>query len=113
MGFDPAHPCANFPDGLDANSNTGYRAGFYSENATNALREWRAVGFLWNGANAALGCADSGNGLGNARWNISGRVFGEQSIYTLRHIPREYPKIELKPARPRAGRGEVVGLVRC
>lgn len=25
----------------------------------------------------------------------------------------QYPKIELKPARPRAGRGEVVGLVRC
>uniref|UniRef100_UPI00242CAFDD hypothetical protein n=1 Tax=[Ruminococcus] lactaris TaxID=46228 RepID=UPI00242CAFDD len=113
MGFDPAHPCANFPDGLDANSNTGYRAGFYSENATNALREWLAVGYLRDGADAALGCANSNNGLGNARWNISGRVFGEQSIYTLRHIPRECPKIELKPARPRVGRGEAVGLVRC
>lgn len=73
----------------------------------------QAVGNLRNGANAALGCANSNNGLGNARWNISGRVFGEQSIYTLRHIPREYPKIELKPARPRVGRGEAVGLVRC
>nr|DAK82718.1 MAG TPA: hypothetical protein [Caudoviricetes sp.] len=31
----------------------------------------------------------------------------------MRHIPRECPKIELKPARPRVGRGEAVGLVRC
>ena len=76
MGFDPAHPCANFPDGLDANSNTGYRAGFYSENATNGLREWLAVGYLWNGAVAALGCADSGHGLGHARWAVSGRACG-------------------------------------
>lgn len=76
MGFDPAHPCANFPDGLDANSNTGYRAGFYSENATNALREWLAVGDLWGGAYAALGCANSGNGLGSAGWGFSGRACG-------------------------------------
>ena len=76
MGFDPAHPCANFPDGLDANSNTGYRAGFYSENATNGLREWLAVGYLWLGALAALGCAASANGLGYARWYISGRACG-------------------------------------
>lgn len=76
MGFDPAHPCANFPDGLDANSNTGYRAGFYSENATNALREWRAVGALWAGADAALGCASSTAGLGSAWWVISGRACG-------------------------------------
>lgn len=76
MGFDPAHPCANFPDGLDANSNTGYRAGFYSENATNGLREWLAVGNLWVGANAALGCAYSYNGLGNAWWSVSGRACG-------------------------------------
>ena len=76
MGFDPAHPCANFPDGLDANSNTGYRAGFYSENATNALREWLAVGRLWSGSNAALGCASSVNGLGNAGWDVSGRACG-------------------------------------
>ena len=76
MGFDPAHPCANFPDGLDANSNTGYRAGFYSENATNALREWLAVGLLRYGPNAALGCADSGSGLGLAWWYISGRACG-------------------------------------
>lgn len=75
MGFDPAHPCANFPDGLDANSNTGYRAGFYSENATNALREWLAVGNLWGGSSAALGCANSA-GLGNAWWFISGRACG-------------------------------------
>ena len=76
MGFDPAHPCANFPDGLDANSNTGYRAGFYSENATNALREWLAVGDLWSGPNAALGCALSFSGLGDARWTFSGRACG-------------------------------------
>ena len=76
MGFDPAHPCANFPDGLDANSNTGYRAGFYSENATNGLREWRAVGSLGDGANAALGCANSNHGLGSAWWYISGRACG-------------------------------------
>ena len=76
MGFDPAHPCANFPDGLDANSNTGYRAGFYSENATNALREWPAVGHLWSGPYAALGCAVSNYGLGSAGWNISGRACG-------------------------------------
>lgn len=76
MGFDPAHPCANFPDGLDANSNTGYRAGFYSENATNGLREWRAVGYLGVGPVAALGCALSSNGLGDAWWNISGRACG-------------------------------------
>ena len=76
MGFDPAHPCANFPDSLDANSNTGYRAGFYSENATNALREWRAVGDLGGGSNAALGCAGSNVGLGSAWWNISGRACG-------------------------------------
>lgn len=76
MGFDPAHPCANFPDGLDANSNTGYRAGFYSENATNALREWQAVGCLWDGPAAALGCANSANGLGRAWWNVSGRACG-------------------------------------
>lgn len=76
MGFDPAHPCANFPDGLDANSNTGYRAGFYSENATNALREWRAVGNLGSGPFAALGCASSSYGLGNAWWNFSGRACG-------------------------------------
>ena len=76
MGFDPAHPCANFPDGLDANSNTGYRAGFYSENATNGLREWLAVGALGNGAHAALGCAYSYTGLGRAWWDISGRACG-------------------------------------
>lgn len=76
MGFDPAHPCANFPDGLDANSNTGYRAGFYSENATNALREWLAVGYLRDGADAALGCASSDTGLGVAWWSISGRACG-------------------------------------
>lgn len=76
MGFDPAHPCANFPDGLDANSNTGYRAGFYSENATNALREWLAVGNLGNGTDAALGCASSHSGLGFAWWYISGRACG-------------------------------------
>lgn len=76
MGFDPAHPCANFPDGLDANSNTGYRAGFYSENATNALREWLAVGRLGSGAYAALGCANSSTGLGSARWDFSGRACG-------------------------------------
>lgn len=76
MGFDPAHPCANFPDGLDANSNTGYRAGFYSENATNALREWQAVGDLGYGSNAALGCAVSSYGLGLAWWFISGRACG-------------------------------------
>ena len=76
MGFDPAHPCANFPDGLDANSNTGYRAGFYSENATNGLREWRAVGHLGGGAYAALGCALSSSGLGFAWWYISGRACG-------------------------------------
>lgn len=76
MGFDPAHPCANFPDGLDANSNTGYRAGFYSENATNALREWPAVGYLRFGPTAALGCADSHFGLGYAGWHISGRACG-------------------------------------
>lgn len=76
MGFDPAHPCANFPDGLDANSNTGYRAGFYSENATNALREWLAVGYLGTGPLAALGCADSNSGLGGAWWNVSGRACG-------------------------------------
>ena len=76
MGFDPAHPCANFPDGLDANSNTGYRAGFYSENATNGLREWQAAGNLGNGAFAALGCAGSNDGLGGAWWDISGRACG-------------------------------------
>lgn len=76
MGFDPAHPCANFPDGLDANSNTGYRAGFYSENATNALREWRVVGNLGNGSAAALGCANSDFGLGDAWWYLSGRACG-------------------------------------
>lgn len=76
MGFDPAHPCANFPDGLDANSNTGYRAGFYSENATNALREWLAVGYLWLGSFAALGCAGSHLGLGSAWWVVSGRACG-------------------------------------
>lgn len=76
MGFDPAHPCANFPDGLDANSNTGYRVGFYSENATNGLREWTAVGDLGGGAIAALGCATSGIGLGYAGWRISGRACG-------------------------------------
>ena len=76
MGFDPAHPCANFPDGLDANSNTGYRAGFYSENATNALREWLAVGRLGLGTSAALGCALSNIGLGNAWWYVSGRACG-------------------------------------
>lgn len=76
MGFDPAHPCANFPDGLDANSNTGHRAGFYSENATNALREWQAVGHLWRGTDAALGCASSSLGLGDAWWTVSGRACG-------------------------------------
>ena len=76
MGFDPAHPCANFPDGLDANSNTGYRAGFYSENATNGLREWLAVGYIRNGADAALGCAVSHDGLGIAWWSLSGRACG-------------------------------------
>lgn len=76
MGFDPAHPCANFPDGLDANSNTGYRAGFYSENATNGLREWQAVGYLGHGASAALGCANSTSGLGDVWWRFSGRACG-------------------------------------
>lgn len=76
MGFDPAHPCANFPDGLDANSNTGYRAGFYSENATNALREWLAVGYLGLGTVAALGCATSNSGLGDAWWSLAGRACG-------------------------------------
>ena len=76
MGFDPAHPCANFPDGLDASSNNGYKAGFYSEAATTGLREWLAVGVLGYGALDGLACACSSNWLGSANWIIAGRACG-------------------------------------
>ena len=62
---------------IAGSSTTGYRAGIYRDGAaTTGWRECLAFGFLNSGGYRGFACANLGNGLGTANWNIGARACG-------------------------------------
>ena len=58
------------PTKVGGGSTTGFADGLYTDAGTSGQREWRALGYLYNGANAGLWILDANNGWSNTNWNI-------------------------------------------
>ena len=58
------------PTKVGGGSTTGFADGLYTDAGTSGQREWRALGYLSNGAYAGLWILDAGNGWSNTYWVI-------------------------------------------
>lgn len=58
------------PTKVGGGSTTGFADGLYTDAGTSGQREWRALGYLSNGAYAGLWFLDAGVGWSSAYWSI-------------------------------------------
>lgn len=58
------------PTKVGGGSTTGFADALYTDAGTSGQREWLALGYLYNGANAGLWILNANNGWSNTNWNI-------------------------------------------
>lgn len=58
------------PTKVGGGSTTGFADGLYTDTGTSGQREWRALGYLGNGAFAGLWFLNADNGWSSTYWNI-------------------------------------------
>lgn len=58
------------PTKVGGGSTTGFADGLYTDAGTSGQREWRALGYLYNGATAGLWILDANHGWSDTYWNI-------------------------------------------
>ena len=58
------------PTKVGGGSTTGFADGLYTDTGASGQREWLALGYLSNGANAGLWILHAGNGWSSADWRI-------------------------------------------
>ena len=58
------------PTKVGGGSTTGFADGLYTDTGASGQREWRALGYLSNGANAGLWFLNADNGWSNTNWYI-------------------------------------------